>query len=142
MRDKHDRFTAFVRNQRGGTAVEFAIVVVVFLLLTLGLMDFARGIWAYNSLCHAVREGVRYAIVHGSNSKDPADKAAIEAVVWGQLPQFEPEDVDVDPVWSDPEKKQGSRVTITGQYDFEPIIVFFAGVTIPLSSTTQMVISY
>lgn len=51
------------RAARGATAVEFAIVVVVFLLLVLGMVDFGRWLFAINSAMEATREGARVAVV-------------------------------------------------------------------------------
>ncbi len=52
--------------RRGQALAEFALVVPLFLLLTLALVDFARGIFVYSVISSAAREGARYAIVHGS----------------------------------------------------------------------------
>lgn len=53
----------------GQGLVEFALVVPVLLLLILGIVDFARGIFIYSVVQDAAREGARYAIVHGSQAE-------------------------------------------------------------------------
>jgi hypothetical protein len=45
-------------------------VVPLFLILVLGIVDFARGIFTYSVLSNAAREGARYAMVHGTLSVD------------------------------------------------------------------------
>src|ERR1700682_4072247 len=55
------------QRRRSGTAiVEMALVGPVCLLFILGCMDMSTGIWAYDNLAEAVREGGRYATIHGA----------------------------------------------------------------------------
>jgi hypothetical protein len=42
----------------------------------LGLFDLARAVWQENTLAYAVREGTRYAIVHGSTATIPIGPCA------------------------------------------------------------------
>jgi hypothetical protein len=51
------------RRSRGQALVEFALVIPLVILLFMGLFDFGRAIFAYNSLSNAAREGARLAIV-------------------------------------------------------------------------------
>jgi Flp pilus assembly protein TadG len=48
---------------RGQTLVEFALIVPVFILILVGLFDLGRGVYAFNTISNASREGVRIAIV-------------------------------------------------------------------------------
>lgn len=50
--------------------MEFALVIPIFLVMTLGVVDVGRVIWATTSLNAAAREGARYAIVHGGSQSD------------------------------------------------------------------------
>jgi Flp pilus assembly protein TadG len=53
------------RRAAGGQAlVEFALVIPLFLLLIVGGVDLARGVFAYNSVTNAAREGARLAVVN------------------------------------------------------------------------------
>ena len=56
---------------RGQALVEFALMVPMFLALTMGVVDAGRVIWASTSLSAAAREGARLAIVHGGSPNDP-----------------------------------------------------------------------
>jgi len=47
---------------RGQTLVEFALILPIFLLLLVGIFDFGRAIYAYNTVNNASREGGRLAI--------------------------------------------------------------------------------
>ncbi len=50
-----------LRDRRGSVAVEFALTVPIYLLLTLGIIDFGRAFYTLHDLAAAVREGARYA---------------------------------------------------------------------------------
>jgi Flp pilus assembly protein TadG len=49
--------------RRGQTLVEFALVLPVFILILVGIFDFGRAIFAYNTLLNASREAARQAVV-------------------------------------------------------------------------------
>jgi Flp pilus assembly protein TadG len=54
------------REDRGQTLVEFALILPIFVLLLVGIFDFGRAIYAYNTISNAAREAVRVAIVDQS----------------------------------------------------------------------------
>jgi Flp pilus assembly protein TadG len=60
------------RSARGQAQVEFALVIVMLMILCLGSVEVISLIHAYNVLADAAKEGVRYAIVHGDNNSTPA----------------------------------------------------------------------
>ncbi len=62
----------------GATAVETAAVVVVFLMLLFGILEYCRLIYVQQVVQNAAREGARFAIV---NSYDPALVADTQAKV-------------------------------------------------------------
>lgn len=51
------------RGERGSNIVEFALILPPFLLLIFGLIDLGRGVYLYNAVANAAREGARYGIV-------------------------------------------------------------------------------
>src|SRR5947199_10166701 len=69
--------TRGLRGQRGSAIVEFTLVSLMFFALVFGLVEFGRALFAYSTVSSAAREGVRYASVHGSDSKSPASKEDI-----------------------------------------------------------------
>lgn len=75
------------RSERGSTAVEFALVLPVFLLLVFGVVEFGRVMWADNTLRHAVQEGARCAALDccaaSSTCSSPEDLAARRATGLG-----------------------------------------------------------
>jgi Flp pilus assembly protein TadG len=64
--------------RRGQNMVEFAIVAIVLMLLTIGVIDFGRAIWTYNSVSFLAREGARYGVIP---SRTPGQ---IEAYVYSR----------------------------------------------------------
>jgi Flp pilus assembly protein TadG len=58
------RLTLRWRGQsRGQALVEFAFALPILILLLMGIFDFGRAIYAYNTVNNAAREAVRVAIV-------------------------------------------------------------------------------
>ena len=49
---------------RGQSLVEFALVLPILLVMFMGIFDFGRAIFAFNSVSNAAREGMRVAIVN------------------------------------------------------------------------------
>lgn len=60
MRPRRQRFSA----EDGATAVEAALIMAVLLLLLVGSFEFARALWAYNTMLLAVEEAARFAMVY------------------------------------------------------------------------------
>ncbi len=60
------------KKSRGQAMVEFAVVTPLLFLLILGTVEVGRFIFHYELVNNATREGVRYAIVHGSRSDCPS----------------------------------------------------------------------
>lgn len=59
--------TRYVKNDRGQTLVEFALILPVLLLLVIGMMDFGLIINQHMIMAEAAREGARSAALGGSN---------------------------------------------------------------------------
>lgn len=51
------------RHRRGQALVEFALVLPVLILFLVGIFDFGRAVYAFNTVNNAAREAVRLAIV-------------------------------------------------------------------------------
>jgi Flp pilus assembly protein TadG len=75
-----------LHDNRGAAAVEFALVVVVLLLILLGIIDFGRLLYVSQAVKSASREGARVAVVNSMNSAvngTSADAAAAAAALAG-----------------------------------------------------------
>jgi Flp pilus assembly protein TadG len=135
--------------------VEAAVVYPVTFLLILGLVIGAMGMFRYQQVASAAREGARYASVHGGQyAKETGQPAASAADVYNNA--IKPKAVGLDPqalsyqvAWSPdnwPSKAtssngsaQGATVSVTVTYQWVPE-TFLGGIT--LSSTSVMPMSY
>jgi Flp pilus assembly protein TadG len=57
-------------RQRGQAVIEYAIAASVFLLLTVGVIDAGRAIWAYNTVAYLARDGARFGTIPSHSSID------------------------------------------------------------------------
>ena len=56
------RIMLFLRDDRGSSAAEFALILPIFLLFLLGLIDVGRFAWSFNELEKATQIGARRAV--------------------------------------------------------------------------------
>ena len=131
----HDR-----RLSRGQSAVELALIASVFLLVLFGIIQLSRAVYSYNLVSYAARDATRYAIVHGSDSITPATSAAVKNFVLNESNGVDASQFTVATTWT-PNNSPSSTVKVVVTYNFALSIPFFGSVTLPLSSTSQMVIS-
>ncbi|MBA3341778.1 MAG: pilus assembly protein [Gemmatimonadaceae bacterium] len=133
-------FQALRRGQRddsGAGLVEFAFVAgLVFFPLVFGVIEFGRAVFAKTTLTAAAREGVRYAIVRGSESGSVADSAMVANYVKGRTP-LSP--IVVKPSWT-PNKNPGSVAQVQVTYTYLPIVPLIPSKV--LTSTSQQVIAF
>jgi Flp pilus assembly protein TadG len=112
------------RNDRGQALVEFALVLPLILLASLGLTDATRAVWQYNELALAAREGTRYAIVHGAGSLAPAGPAANDAAVQAEVLRFTVgmPSVTVASAWTSGTNNRGDKVSVDVTAPFVPML--------------------
>lgn len=55
------------RARRGATTIEMTLVGIPLIFMLISTFEISRGMWMYNTAATAVREGVRFASVHGVN---------------------------------------------------------------------------
>lgn len=128
-----------LRREGGGTLLEFAFILMLFLLLAFGIIDGARMLWAYNVMSYAAREGTRYAVVHGEESGTDITADDIRNYVRSRALPLNP--VNVTTTW-EPDKKYLSVVQVTVQYSYVSVAPLVPLPPITLTSTSRMVISY
>jgi Flp pilus assembly protein TadG len=84
--------TRLHRDEQGATTVEVAIAVGAFLLILLGVLEFAIDMWIWNSMTMAVQQGGRKAMVYyqtptnQNTSCDDAWTGQVQTVVQSYLP--------------------------------------------------------
>jgi hypothetical protein len=54
-------------SRKGQALLEFTLAAVPLIFLLISVEEMARGMWIYTTLTHAVKEGTRYASVHGAD---------------------------------------------------------------------------
>jgi Flp pilus assembly protein TadG len=65
------------RRQRGSTALEFVLVGIAMIFMLICLFEISRGLWAYHTLAYAVREGTRYAAMHGKGCSSSPNSCSV-----------------------------------------------------------------
>jgi Flp pilus assembly protein TadG len=133
-------------RERGQSLVEFALVIPVLLLLFMGILDFGRAIYAYNTLSNAAREGARVAIVDqtvAGGVPAGAQRAADQSTALGVDPS-----TDVDVTYTTPAgtacpaHSLGCTATVDVRYQFRALTPIISSVVGPidLEASTAMVI--
>lgn len=80
-------------KQRGATAIEFCLVLLLFFMFLLGILDFSRMLFTWNAANEATRAGARYAVVCAT----PTDESQVIVKMQALLPQIT--DINLD--WED-----------------------------------------
>lgn len=136
------------RRQRslGQGLVELALVLPVLLLIFMGIVDFGRAIYAYNSVSNAAREGARVGIVDQRTGAGGAYNAAIEAANQATALGLSPTDAAQvlvtfpDPNGNCPTVSAGCPISVRVQYRFSAITPIIGRIIGPLTvgSTTEL----
>ena len=155
-----------IAREDGGTTVEFAVVLVVFLTFLFGIMDFSRALYVYHFVCEVAREGSRYAMVRGSTygascatvatASCAATDANVTSYIRSKVPlAIQSSSVSVTTTWpgTAPAGATGACNTTNGinspgclvqvqvSYPFRFILPFLPSATTTLQSTSVMVIA-
>jgi Flp pilus assembly protein TadG len=135
-----------IGDDRGANLVEFALLAVPFLMITLGLVDFGRAIFAYNALAHATREAARVAMVRGSHSGSPITAAQVTTLVQNRAIGLDQSAVVVSTTWDGntcactPYNDPGKVIRIVSTYSFQPLTTFAISTPITLRSRAELMI--
>ena len=96
-------------GQSGVAIVEFSLVFILFMVLSLGLFELGRAMWIYTTLSHAARQGARFAMVRGDETTalgiefgsaiTTATNAEITQVVRNHAIGLVATDITVTPAW-------------------------------------------
>lgn len=133
----------------GQALVEFALVVVIFIILVMGVLDFGRAIFMYNGVSQATRELARVTSVHpGTPLGTSAETAEVIADQESLVPDldvttadFSCEDVDGNPVTTACLTGNWVRVDLTVSYTpVTPMLTFILG-SIDLHSSSSVQIT-
>ena len=119
-----------MRNRvTGATTVEFALGLLIFLMLVLGIVDFSRMLFTWSAAQEATRAGARYAVVCDDTTQQTLVLARMKAL----LPQINTVSVAWAPAGCTAATCQGVTVSITGlNYQWISPIVGAAAPLIPM----------
>jgi Flp pilus assembly protein TadG len=145
-----------VRNHRhrGTTTVEFAITCPIAFFLIFAIIVGGLGVFRYQEVASAAREGARWASVHGTDyamdTKNPAATPAdiynnailpaLTALDTNKLTYSVTWDKNNTPLYTDAnyEKPMGNTVTVTVNYQWFPEMWLVGPYNLTSTSTAQM----
>lgn len=138
-------------GQRGSVLAEFTIVSIAALTLIFGIIDFGRALYTYHLVSDGARLGTRYAIVNGAAACAGGSPDPLQSYVSGQAPGIDPSKMTVTTTCpggnsgcrssAAPYNGSGCLVSVNVAYSFHFLVPLVSKLTIPMSSTSQMVIS-
>lgn len=73
------------RTAAGNAHIEFALCAVFVIFAMISIFDMARGLWINHTLAQAVRDGTRYAVVHGKANRNPATNTRLPGSTLGDV---------------------------------------------------------
>ena len=129
-------FRRIRRSQRGATAVEFALVAPIFLIMVIGVFELGRAMWIRASMQYAVEETTRYAIVNTS--------ATTSALATYAASAYSSSGINISGATFSATQATTSGityVTITGSYDFSVIVPLVPIPDITLSAKSRIPVS-
>ncbi|WP_029433861.1 TadE/TadG family type IV pilus assembly protein [Blastococcus sp. URHD0036] len=122
-----------IRDERGASAVEFALILPILLLLVLGIVEFGRGFQVSGTLSAAAREGVR---VMALQNDPAAARAAARSVASSLDPALTNAQITITPS-SCPTTPGTTTVRMTITYDL-PLMTGWFGTSVDLHGTGVM----
>ena len=131
-----------LRRSAGNAIVEFGLCFVVCMTIFIAIMEFGMGIFTYNFVSYASREGARYAATHGGQSKTPVQATAtdnVQTMIRNQAVALDPTKVAVTTTWS-PNNIPGNTVTVNVSYPITSLLGFVMG-NITVRATSTMTIA-
>lgn len=125
-----------VGEERGQAQVEFALSIMVVLLVVFFAWELLMALYTASVLADAAKEGVRYAIVHGSNSSlcsgpnpsnpcasDPAAAEVVNVVkTYARASLHDISAIDVNVSYPDGSNDPPNRVSVVITYSYVPYI--------------------
>jgi len=146
------------KREEGSSLVEFALVSFLLIMVLLGIVEMSRFVLVYTTMANAARAGTRYAIVHGGDrtsgaSAPSAGKTYCSSTSCSDITDvvqsyagaglLNASNVTTTVTYPDSSNAAGSRVSVSVQYTYNPLITYFTpGLGKTLSSTSEGVIVF
>ena len=126
----------------GQAMVEFAVAATALFILLFAIIEMGIVIYDYNMVCSGAREGVRYAMVHCTNSSgcSASDVIAIQNAAINSAPFLSASNITPTLV-TDPNDgtKKDAKVTINYPYTLQ--IPLLSPISLTLVSTSKMMLA-
>lgn len=129
-------------NERGAAAVEFALLLPVFLLILFGIIEFGMIMYGREVVTNATREGARAGIVQGPPKRTAGD---ITTIADNYLTGTGINPADVTFTVTGAGLLNPNTLTVTATYTYNYLIPYIPnvlGVPTPLVITTQAVMRH
>jgi hypothetical protein len=134
--------------------IETALILTSLMVMTVGLLDFAIGVYRYHVLSEAARQLARNAVVHGEFADrlgkwgpgsyvDTANASnTIANAVRPYLVGIDPATVSISVVWPEGSNQVEKAVRTTLSTAFHPLITRWFGSSITLRAISEMKIAH
>jgi Flp pilus assembly protein TadG len=123
-----------LRDERGATAVEFALIVPLLIVLVLGIAEFGRAFQVQGTLSAAAREGVRVMALQN----DPiAARTAVRNAATSLDPTITDAEITISPATCPTTNGGATSVRLTISYPM-PYLTGFFGSGLGLTGTGVM----
>ena len=129
-------------SRAGNAMIESALCFLLFVTIFVAIMEFGMGVFTYNFVSYAAREGTRYASTRGSQCTSPCTPATadtVQTMIRNQVVALDSSKVAVNTTWNS-SKVPGNTVTVNVSYPIKPILGFVLG-NITVAATSTMMIS-
>jgi len=124
---------------------EFAVTATCAFVLIFGISGAGYAVYSYNTLAAATQEAAHYAATNGPNSPNPATVAQIQQLVQSFAPGLNANNLQVNQSQalyiSDPNLTGYQDAKVTATYSFSFWVPVLGKVTLPMTSTAQMLVS-
>ncbi len=141
-RSKKNRLGTAFREPRGATQIEFVLSILTVIFVIFAIWEAIMAVYTYNVLSDAAKEGVRYAIVHGSRntncsgpgtcgvppsaspSTDPTGSTFVVPVVrkFASASLHDVSGMTVTVTYPDASNAAPSRVQVSVRYNYIPYV--------------------
>jgi Flp pilus assembly protein TadG len=123
-----------LRDDRGASAVEFAFIVPLLILLVVGIAEFGRAFQVDSTLNAAAREGVRTMALQNDQA---ATRAMVRSVASSLKPAITDAQITISPSACPLNSTGSTNVTVTIAYPL-PFFTGFFGSGVTLHATGVM----
>jgi TadE-like protein len=149
--NRHTNLSVRIRNNKGQSLVEMALVCMIFFFLLFGILEFGRALYTYNTIVQNTRAAARWAVVNVLDNSDVADIAKTKNIVLYGDPigsgtplligmTAAMVNVSVNPLEVDtstPPKPISQKISVSvNGYPFQFIIPLAPNITIPAFETS------